>query len=463
MWRYRRRNTDTESQYQFWPRRATKLARSNGVEMGLVRKVLFWMHLSAGVGAGAVILIMSITGAALTYERQMNEWSGRHLRSVPPSPTAERLSVEGVLKQVRREHPATEVTGLTVGARPDAAVVVQAEPEPLFLDAYSGQSLGERPTGGLRAFLSEMRAWHRWLAVEGQNRPVARAITGWSNLLFLFIVVSGIWIWMPRVWTGAQFKSVLLFRRQYGSSKARDFNWHNVIGIWSAIPLFIVVLSAVPISFPWASDLVYRAVGEVPPTRNGPGRPGLAPAAARGRRPQGEGAATRPARRVEGLDQLWARAAADQPGWKTISVRFPRRDSDPFVFNIDRGDGGQPHLRSTLTLDRAGTVIARETFADQSLGRRVRSVMRFAHTGEVLGLAGQTVAGLVSAGAVLMVWTGFALTWRRFSAWLSRPRAVPGLSAPVAEFIRDHRTRSSLHPPMVVTGASAPSSQESVS
>jgi uncharacterized iron-regulated membrane protein len=48
--------------------------------------------------------------------------------------------------------------------------------------------------------------------------------------------------------------------------------------------------------------------------------------------------------------------------------------------------------------------------------------MRFAHTGEVLGIAGQTIAGLVSAGAVVMVWTGLALTWRRFRSWVGRAR-----------------------------------------
>jgi hypothetical protein len=38
----------------------------------------------------------------------------------------------------------------------------------------------------------------------------------------------------------------------------------------------------------------------------------------------------------------------------------------------------------------------------------------------VLGLPGQTIAGLVSAGAVVLGWTGFALAWRRFRAWLAR-------------------------------------------
>ena len=36
-----------------------------------VRRVLFWLHLFAGCVAGVVILIMSITGAILAFERQI--------------------------------------------------------------------------------------------------------------------------------------------------------------------------------------------------------------------------------------------------------------------------------------------------------------------------------------------------------------------------------------------------------
>jgi hypothetical protein len=118
------------------------------------------------------------------------------------------------------------------------------------------------------------------------------------------------------------------------------------------------------------------------------------------------------------------------PAWRTISLRLPTVDEAPAVFSIDRGDGGQPHLRSTLTLGRDGRVVASEAFADLSLGRRIRNLMRFAHTGEVLGVPGQTVAGLVSAGGVVMVWTGLALAWRRFRAWRAKPNQ--GLRQPVA-------------------------------
>jgi uncharacterized iron-regulated membrane protein len=46
--------------------------------------------------------------------------------------------------------------------------------------------------------------------------------------------------------------------------------------------------------------------------------------------------------------------------------------------------------------------------------------MRFTHTGEVLGFWGQTLAGLVSLGAAVLVYTGLLLSLRRLLAWRRR-------------------------------------------
>ena len=124
------------------------------------------------------------------------------------------------------------------------------------------------------------------------------------------------------------------------------------------------------------------------------------------------------------MNALWARAEQQVEGWRTINVRVPESDRVPVVFAIDKGDGGQPQHRSTLTLDRAtGDVVTYESFESQSLGRRLRSISRFAHTGEVLGIPGQTIAGLATAGRVVLVWTGLALAWRRWRAWMKRRAA----------------------------------------
>jgi len=81
------------------------------------------------------------------------------------------------------------------------------------------------------------------------------------------------------------------------------------------------------------------------------------------------------------------------------------------------------HARSTLTLDgRTGDEIRWEPYAATSRGQKLRGWMRFAHTGELGGLAGEAVAGLASAGGAFLVWTGVSLALRRLSAWRARRR-----------------------------------------
>ncbi len=129
---------------------------------------------------------------------------------------------------------------------------------------------------------------------------------------------------------------------------------------------------------------------------------------------------------LSGLDNGFLLASGRSTGWRSIGIRLPQRPQQPFTFTVDEGYGGQPQKRGTLTIARdAGAVPVWETFADQSPGRRLRSWLRFAHTGEYYGLFGQTIAGIVSAGGVVLVWTGLALAFRRFVAWVNRRRARP--------------------------------------
>jgi uncharacterized iron-regulated membrane protein len=364
-----------------------------------LRPILFWMHLAVGVTAGAIILLMSFTGVLLMYERQILAWADSGYRSTAPAPGAARLPLEDLVERVRQAQPGLQPTAITVRADDTAAVAVAGGGRTMYVDAYRGEIVGEASRTGARAAMASLREWHRWLAMSEEDRATGRAITGWSTLLFLGLVVSGMFLWIPRRWTWTQVRAILLFRAGL-RGKARDFNWHHAIGIWSAIPLFFVVISALPISFPWANALIYRTVGETPPPA--PARPAGAAA--------GGGAAT-PVR-VDGLDRAFATAREQLEGWRTIQVRVPAAKG-AYAFTIDRGDGGQPHLRDTLTVSTAGAVVSFEPFSSQTLGRRLRSLSRFTHTGEVLGLAGQTVAGLVSAGATVLVWTGLALAFRR--------------------------------------------------
>jgi sulfite reductase (NADPH) flavoprotein alpha-component len=79
-----------------------------------------------------------------------------------------------------------------------------------------------------------------------------------------------------------------------------------------------------------------------------------------------------------------------------------------------------------LTLNRAtGNVVKWEPYSDNSTGRKLRSWFRGLHTGEALGFFGQTIAGLASLGGCFLVWTGFAMAWRRFRYWRRTPVEIP--------------------------------------
>lgn len=366
------------------------------------RKTIFWLHLISGCLAGLIVLIMSVTGVLLTYERQMIDWLDRgQLAAIQPGGQA--MPLEALL--AAQAAPPTTVTLRSEAGAP--VLLAYGREGMVYVDPHNGAVLGKGHTG-IRKFFQSMTSWHRWLGQEGSGRQTARAITGACNLAFLFLVVSGLYIWMPRRWSAASVRAITWFNGK-ATGKARDFNWHNVIGFWSLVPLFFVVVSGVVMSYPWANALAYKMTGnEVPVAGGGPPREG-------GR----EGRPSAPS--YEGIDRLVEVAKQQDPSWRILTLRLAGPRKGPLTFTLDRAERGRPDLRTTVTIDRASAEVVKvERFSDQNAGRQLRTWLRWIHTGEAGGVVGQTVAGLVSLGAVFLVYTGIALSLRRFAAWRRR-------------------------------------------
>jgi len=390
-----------------------------------IRRLLFWTHLVIGLAAGALVFIMAVTGVLLTYQKQMTVWADvRGLDGAPPAVGQAPLPADTLLARVAASQQATP-TAIVWREGANTPVEIQFGREKrIFASAYTAEVLGTGSVG-MRGFFRTITDWHRWLATKGDTRDLGRAATGAANLAFLLIVLSGMWLWWPRNLRWSSVRNVAWFRRGL-SGKARDFNWHNVIGFWSAIPLAIVVASGVVISYPWASGLVFRVAGEAPPGRTASGPPaGARPVSdgARGEVPRGEVPRGEGPRALPGsLQPRFVVAQGEMPNWRTISLTLPTERNADASFSLDRGMGGEPHKRATAVITSEGQVSELQSFSMQSPGRRLRSILRFAHTGEVLGAFGQTIAGLISLGSAVLVVTGVALSLRRVRAWLRRRR-----------------------------------------
>lgn len=372
-----------------------------------LRKFFFWIHLAAGVTAGLVILTMSVTGVLLAFERQIVGWAERDLRATPSEATGRPLPVSAIVAAAVAASPDAKPSNVIVRSDPRAPVIVSFGRErTLFVNRYSGAVLGEGAKG-VRGFFRVNQDVHRWLALKGDGRDVGKRITGIANAIFLFIVVSGLYIWIPKRKTRAAFGNLAFFRRGL-RGRARDFNWHHVLGLWAFLPLVLIVFSGMVISFPWASALVYRAFGDEPPKPQSNERE-------RGK-PEARGD-------IEQFDRLWnaaiANAANVAPRWQSISTRLPLSPKGPVTFALDEGNGARPDKRSQLMLDpKSGGLVEHKTYPAQGAGQKARAWLRWIHTGEAGGIAGQFVAALATAAAVVLVWTGIALALRRLRRWL---------------------------------------------
>jgi len=363
------------------------------------RRILFWAHLACGVAAGLLILLMSVTGVLLAYERQIMESAaqGNRLEAELATP---RLDADTLAGAAQSKLPEGARITLVFEADPRQPVVGQAGRDAsVLLNPYTGAVIDDAAQSA-RGFFRVVEDWHRWMG--GDARSGRATLMDVANLLFLFIVASGIYLWLPAVWRWRTLRGLMLFQTRYINGKVRDFNWHHVFSFWMLIPLFLIALSGVVISYPWASNLVYKAYGEEAPRRGGAQPPG------------GSGSADSDASRVS-LQAMLTIASGQVQEWKriTIPAAAPAGNVD-ITIELPSRELRPP--RQTLTLDGTGRVLKLTpppSAASVTPGQRARTWLRFVHTGEQYGLIGQTLAAIASLAACFLAYTGLALAWRR--------------------------------------------------
>jgi len=371
----------------------------------MFRKFIFWSHLVVGISVGVVVFIMSATGVLLTYEKQVKEWDESRHTSLPVS-NQKRLSTDQVLDIVRLKHPQEThfyIRWVNEQGRP---IPVWAGGKRYLISAYSGEILQTGESLVIEVFhvLTDL---HRWLGFHGEKKAIGKEITAYSNLLFLFLIVSGAYLWLPRRFRWAAIKSNLMFKKKLKSPHAKYFNWHHVFGFWALLPLIVVVSTATIFHFDWVNEALYEIYDEEP--------------------------AKRPKREVlpilldgeisyETLFEVAKQHSTENSSlqWYSMWLEFGRVEGQ-LRFYIDPSIGNAPENAYALFLDVNNAKVTRvQKYIDWTPGGRAWTVARYLHTGEHYGVVGQSIAGLASLAACFLVYTGFLLSWRRLVRFYMR-------------------------------------------
>lgn len=388
----------------------------------IIRSLLFWAHLVSGLLAGVVILIMCFTGTVLAFEKEIVAWVDRAgAKITAPTGGAPRLGVDQIVERAQAAQPGARASSIIVKADPAAAVTVTLGQASVYVNPYSGE-VTPQGAAGTRAFMRTMTSWHRNAGFGGENRTTGKQITGAGNLVFLALAVTGLYLWVPRKWSWRALRPSVWFTSAKG--KARDWNWHNVIGLWTTPVLIVLTLTALPISYTWASGWINSLNSPSAVASPGTSRNTLRA----GQGPDGA-AAVSPGGSRQSLEALLVAAQAEVPDWKQITMRLDggtvggRGGRGPAAasgvqtvsFTIREAQAWPRTANTTLTLNPfTAEKVSLTGYAQMQPGQRVRAWTRFLHTGEALGPVGQLVAGLGCLGGCFLAYTGFALSWRRF-------------------------------------------------
>lgn len=425
------------------------------------RKILFWVHLIIGLVAGGIIAITVLTGASMAFEKQVTAWMESDVRKVtPPAADAPRLTLKELTDKVREVQPEARPVSVVVAADPTEPVIFNlGRTNTVYANPYTGE-VKAQGAPKTRAFFALMLKWHRWLGAEapaqgGPNaqanavpkvatenavpelkpmtaREIGSTIMGSAATVFMLLSISGLYLWWPRSWTWKNLKAVVVPSTQ-GGGKARDWNWHNAFGFWASPVIIVMSFTGVVIAFHAVGDFIYK-------------RPEGAAAQAL----QATVSMPEPGTRPAGHDVLLASVQKEIPNWETIIIRSNNQRQRPAgAAQRPAGEGGKTEgggerparsegagsnppqavqvvveptganlLPFQLQLDPfTGDVLRKEAISDMGLRRGFRTLNRTLHTGEAFGLVGQSIAFLACVSGMILVYTGFALAFRRWRNW----------------------------------------------
>lgn len=374
------------------------------------------IHLYLSFAAGLVILICCLTGAILVFEKDLMIAFSNDRYYVEA--TGAKLSADSLVKSVKKAYPDAKVNGikvyetsdrsaeLSVAFPPKKDAKAKAEaPKPkegtkpappqrqpgftIFVNPYTGQVLEKysySETGFYTVF-----ALHRWLL--GGNNSIGKLIVGISTVIFLFILLTGIFLWWPK--TKKILKQRLKIKWSAGWKRI-NHDMHLVFGFYSAIFLFIFAFTGLAWSFEWFNNGIYKVTGS-------PIKPPPPP----------KSNYVADAKKIS-FDKALAAAQTVYPSAEFYSVSQPKDSTEAMNVSLLGHDAAHESATDVVYVDQySGAVLGKQAFGERSLGAQVRSSFKPIHTGSIWGTPSKIIAFIVCLFGVTFPITGTIMWYNR--------------------------------------------------
>lgn len=386
-----------------------------------VRKLFKKLHLWLSLPFGLIIMTTCLTGALLVFEKEITALVQHE--SVASVPDQEPLPLSVLLERVAEKTPdSVEITSITIPTSPHRAYNVglsKPRRAGVLIDPYTGKIIG--PSGRL-AFFTTVRELHRWLLdsmkPEAEGIFWGRVIVGTSTLLFVFILLTGLFLWWPKKLKGVGKRLKISLHQ---GRQRLFYDLHAVGGVYVFVLLLAMAMTGLTWSFEWYRTGFYKVFG-AEMAEGGKGDKG----------PKKDKRKDAP--REEGAEQ--AKLPASHIYWEEV-VSYVREVSEADYPEITVKDGevevplaGLGNIRATDSFrfdKKTGQVTEYKAYREAKRDKKLRGWIYSVHTGAWGGLFTRICYVLAALFGASLPLTGYYIFYQR--KWGKKRKAKGGSKA----------------------------------
>ena len=372
----------------------------------------FWLkvHLYLGLFAGAVFVLIGLTGSMLAFGSTLDVWLNPTLMMTAPvsNETGFLPWDDMVTAGLKTLPPDGKVLDLEFPRHPGLAAQLWFEqPAPnanylerhqVFINPFTGLVTGER------LLIDFERPWrnplmdfilrlHYSLALGSMGMT----IVGFIGLALLFSILTGLILWWP---SPGKLRQALKIKLN-ASFERLNFDLHKTCGFYTAIILVFLILSGVYLIFPDYG----RALVSV-----------FSPVAAPW--PMYQSTVPKEYKKPISLAEVKSITDARFPDGEYCWIVFPQNDSD--VYLVGKREINEVNLKipyRSLWIDQySGKIIHAQDSSTRTAGDIFVEWLYPLHTGEAFGVTGQLIILISGLMPVALYVTGFI-------RWLQKRRA----------------------------------------
>lgn len=219
----------------------------------MLRKRIRLLHLWIGLPIGFLFFLIAFSGAIYTWHPEFAKWSYQQRAEVKD---AEFVSISTLKDSLKTAFPKGDFrTAMYRGHGYNMEVLLYGMGTYFHaqMDPYSGTLVHLQDMN--KGWLHKVLTLHRnlWLG------DVGKEIGHWVTLLFLCMMVSGLFLWWPRNAANRR----MYFRINWsGSLKRRLFDLHSVVGFYVSWVAIFSVMTGLFWGFDCVKDGLKTALGE---------------------------------------------------------------------------------------------------------------------------------------------------------------------------------------------------------